>query len=165
MAEIEHGRMTTEASEGFTLFLIGMRVNDWRRVRAWWWVTRSFNEMLGELRAERGRGLLASRSLVDGRGVTSVQYWESTEKLMAYAHDSLHKGAWRDFYRHVDDGAVGIWHETYHLGRQEASHGPGHEAFYTHMPVFGLGEALGTRPVTRANRSAADRLRRAGTGG
>ena len=44
------------------------------------------------------------------------QYWDSFDKLMAYAHDASaqHFPAWAAFNRAVGrDGTVGIWHETY----------------------------------------------------
>ena len=48
------------------------------------------------------------------------QYWDSFDKLMAYAHDTSaqHFPAWAAFNRAVGkDGTVGIWHETYLMSR------------------------------------------------
>ncbi|WP_046468069.1 monooxygenase family protein [Allosalinactinospora lopnorensis] len=159
MAEIENGRRTTEPRETLTVFLIGFRVNALLKPHRWWWVTRAFREMEAELLADPRCGLLHSSTLVGTRGVTSVQYWESTEALMSYAHADRHSNAWQEAYRRLD-GSAGIWHETYEIGAPQSGDGRGYEAIYLDLPRRGLGTALGTRPVTRETRRAANRLAR-----
>jgi len=70
----------------------------------------------------------------------TLQYWDSMEKLFAYAHDrgGEHFPAWAAFNRTVKDNpAIGIWHETYALTPETS------ENIYRNMPAFGLGGAFG----------------------
>ena len=79
------------------------------------------------------------------RVVMSVQYWQSMEKLFAYAHDRTgeHFPAWAAFNRRARaSSAVGVWHETYLIGPDNA------ENVYVNMPAFGLGAAIGAAPAT-----------------
>ncbi|GAA3745188.1 DUF4188 domain-containing protein [Salinactinospora qingdaonensis] len=158
MATIHPDRMTVEPEAGFVVFIIGMRINTWYRIDKWWRVIRAFRAMFTELTAEPERGLLHARILTGINGVTSVQYWESTDKLLRYAHDRLHTAAWQQYYRLLDDGTVGIWHETYQVGAERDTSAQGYEAIYKQMPAFGLGAALGVRPLTRQTRRSSDRL-------
>ena len=52
-----------------------------------------------------------------------VQYWNSHEKLYAYASvpEAKHRPAWTAFNRRARKapGSVGIWHETYLVDRAE----------------------------------------------
>ena len=90
------------------------------------------------------------------RGVGFVQYWEDFESLRAYARDSdrLHLGAWGEYAERADEGAVGIWHETYRVDAD------GYETVYNNGPPRGLGVAAGTDLVAASGRrrSAAGRL-------
>lgn len=68
------------------VFLIGMRVNRWRAVRHWLPVIAAMPRMLKELSRDGESGLLGLRGLGGGPRVHGVvQYWESHEKLLAYA--------------------------------------------------------------------------------
>jgi hypothetical protein len=81
------------------------------------------------------------------------QYWESVEKLLAYAADrkGTHFPAWADFYRRVGtSGDVGIWHETYVVPRGSF------ENIYVNMPPFGLGK-IGKLESARGERARAAR--------
>jgi len=84
-----------------------------------------------------------------------LQYWESFEKLDAYAKNknANHLPAWQAFNKNVNSsGDVGIWHETYLISKG------GYEAFYHNMPVFGLGNA-GTLVEARGSlHSAKERI-------
>ncbi|MBB4933600.1 hypothetical protein F4561_004420 [Lipingzhangella halophila] len=160
MTEIENERRTAEPRDTLTVFLLGVRVNALLKPRVWWWISREFREMELELQGRPELGLLHSRTLIGARGITSLQYWQSTEALMRYARDSRHAKAWQEFYRRRD-GTAGIWHETYEIGVPQSPDSRGFEAIYADVPRMGLGKALGTRPVTRETRRAADRLARA----
>lgn len=84
-----------------------------------------------------------------------VQYWESSDRLLAYAHDRTgqHHPAWAAFNKKVArSGAVGIWHETYAV---PAGH---FECLHYHMTPFGLVKALGGVSATGARAKAKDRL-------
>ncbi|GAA2422232.1 monooxygenase family protein [Streptomyces mauvecolor] len=69
------------------VLLIGMRISRWRAVRHWLPVVAAMPRMLKELSRDGESGLLGLRVLGGGgprvHGV--VQYWESREKLLAYA--------------------------------------------------------------------------------
>lgn len=120
--------------------------------------------MLRELGRNKDRGLLGHTLLTGSpRTYYVVQYWESKEKLLAYAAapDMFHRTAWAMVNRRERKSRqhVGLWHETYIV--PEGSH----ESIYADMPAFGLAAATGVLPVERRGRAAADRLaHRAGAG-
>ncbi|GAA0435285.1 DUF4188 domain-containing protein [Streptomyces luteireticuli] len=150
-------RVTAAAEGEVVVFLIGMRVNRWRSVRHWLPVFTAMPRMLKELAREEGGGLLGQRVYMSGpRRFTIVQYWESREKLLAYAAapDRQHRPAWAAFNRRARSGAgsVGIWHETYIVPAGS------YETIYHGMPPTGLGEAYGVEPVGRRGERAAERL-------
>lgn len=49
MAELLSGRWTVPPGQGVVVFLIGMRVNRVRSLRAWWLTARAMPRMLAEL--------------------------------------------------------------------------------------------------------------------
>jgi len=141
---IIRGRQQAHPGKPFALFLIGMRVNDWLAVRHWWPVFVAMPRMQRELSRKPEAGMLWQRNFLSGRVVMTLQYWESMEKLFAYAHDrgGEHFPAWATFNRTVKDNpAVGIWHETYQLTPENC------ENIYRNMPAFGLGGAFGVVPA------------------
>ncbi len=92
-----------------------------------------------------------------------IQYWESTDKLLAYAADSTraHRPAClAAFNRRAREGrgAVGSWHETY------AVPAGAHESIYFDMPLYGLAAAHGSAPVTPQRDRAAQRLSSSASG-
>ncbi|MYV48458.1 DUF4188 domain-containing protein [Streptomyces sp. SID2888] len=149
----------TAASEGeMVVFLIGVRINSFTAVRSWWPVLSAMGPMLKELVDDRDSGLLGYESQLSGvREVGYVQYWESREKLLAYAAapDRKHRPAWAAFNRRVREGRgkVGFWHETYVVPAGS------YESVYVNMPESGLAKATGVMPVGRRGERAADRLR------
>lgn len=125
------------------VFLIGMRINRWRRVRSWWPVFVGMPRMQRELESRPEAGCLAARSWWSGRMLLTVQYWRSAEDLGRYARDPalLHHPAWSAFNRAAaGSGDVGIFHETYTVGRD------GVETVYGNMPEVGLALAHGWVP-------------------
>ena len=85
-----------------------------------------------------------------------VQYWDSFDKLLAYAHDAAaaHFPAWTAFNRAIGkDGTVGIWHETYLVEPGKT------ESVYANMPLFGLAEAATHMPAEGGLAKAKDRMR------
>ncbi|WP_338673147.1 DUF4188 domain-containing protein [Streptomyces sp. SCSIO 30461] len=152
------GRMTAQSQDGVTVFLIGMRINNFRALRSWLPVAGAMPRMITELSKEKERGLLGFQFLLGSpRLLYVVQYWESHEKLLAYAsdRDGEHRPAWAAFNRRLREGKgkVGFWHETYVVPAGA------YESVYINMPEFGLGAATGVVPVARRGESAADRLR------
>ncbi|MDJ0341676.1 DUF4188 domain-containing protein [Streptomyces sp. H10-C2] len=151
------GRTTADAGGEVIVFIIGMRINNFLAVRSWWPVFTAMPRMLKELSGEKGSGLLGFRGRPGFPRVFEViQYWESREKLLAYASDQNgeHRPAWAAFNRRARAGKnkVGFFHETYVVPVG------GHESIYVNMPEYGLGEATGVVPVGRRGESAADRL-------
>ncbi len=156
MTEIFPGRYTARTEAPLVLFLVGMRFNKLWAVHEWGPVLLAMPRMLAELRRTPGTGFLSARTFVSGRIILVEQFWESFEKLLAYAHDrdSAHFPAWVAFNRAVgQDGTVGIWHETYLIE-------PGKfECVYSNMPRFGLAAVASHRPAEGPLSSAADRMR------
>ena len=152
MAEIHAGR-TTHAHEGpLVVFLIGMRVNKPWRPDLWLPTFAAMPPMLRELASDPGSGMLGYRTVVGAGGPTVIQWWDSHEKLYAYAsdRDAAHRPAWTAFNQRARKapGAVGIWHETYEVARAES--------IYVGMPASGLARATSLVPVGRnADRGAA----------
>jgi len=130
--KIINDRMTVVRRGGLVVFLIGMRVNRWWKIHRWLPVALAMPRMLRELRSRPASGFIGGITLPG----MSIQYWESTDALMAYASDrsGQHFPAWADFYKRVGkSGDVGIWHETYAVA--EGSF----EAVYVSTPPTGLG--------------------------
>lgn len=122
--------------EDFVVFLIGMRINKYRRVGEWLPVFVGTARMLRELEADPDSGLLGHRFVPGLRNFMVIQYWRSAKELQEYAfdRDRLHFPAWGRFNRTSgESGAVGIWHETYLVSADR------YETIYNHMPPFGLG--------------------------
>lgn len=151
MAEVIKDRMTAVRDDGVVVFLIGMRINRWWKVHRWLPVVLSMPRMLRELARRKDSGLLGAISA----GLFMVQYWESTEKLFAYASDRSgeHYPAWAAFNRKVGkSGDVGIWHETYVVPRGAF------ENVYVNMPRFGMGTFATLEPARGKLARAAGRL-------
>ncbi|MEU9196248.1 DUF4188 domain-containing protein [Streptomyces hundungensis] len=151
---------TTAAAEGeVVVLLIGMRVNHFWAVHQWVPVGLAMLRMLAELKRDPSRGLLGHVLLTASpRTYYVVQYWESKEKLYAYAHSPqmFHHRAWAILNRKERKGKVrghvGLWHETYVVPAGS------YESIYADMPPFGLAAATGVLPLARRGRTAADRL-------
>ncbi|WP_010311949.1 monooxygenase family protein [Saccharopolyspora spinosa] len=117
-----------------------------------------FRRMMRELRTDPDTGFLGHLVLPrPPRLLTVVQYWESPEKLYAYAVDPVqqHRPIWTDFYRRTKAAGdhIGSWHETYIVPARS------HESVYANMLRFGLGKAIGSTRIDRHTDRAADRLR------
>lgn len=136
------------------IFLIGMTVNRPWRPDQWMPAFTAMPRMLRELSREPDSGLLGYRLALEGIDPTVVQYWDSLDKLYAYASDRTaeHRPAWAAFNRRARKapGAVGVWHETYVVDRAES--------VYVDTPELGLARATSRIPVSRARNSARDRI-------
>lgn len=155
MAYVIHGRMTADMDGEFVVFLIGMRINKWWKLRSWLPVFLAMPRMLKELYQNPDSGFLGQTSTFG----MMVQYWRSYEHLEAYANsrDKSHWPAWIAFNKSVANsiGDVGIWHETYCVK-------PGQwETMYGNMPIFGLGKASSVTPIGKDFYSSRQRLRAA----
>ncbi len=139
----------------FVVFLIGMRINKWWKVGQWMFSVRAMTRMIKELYANPDLGLKHVESYM-GRTSLMVQYWESFEKLEAYARskDHEHLPAWLEFKKRIgDNGDLGIWHETYRIQKGN------YECIYANMPPFGLGKAGEIKAVGKHNENAANRMK------
>lgn len=135
-------RISAVKNKEFVVFLIGMRVNKWWKFASILQVGNAMGKMLKELYSKPESGFLGAESWF-GRTTIMVQYWESFEKLEAYAQDrnQAHYPAWLAYYKKIKNSgeAIGIWHETY-------IQKPGtYETLYGNMPPFGLGKFIGTQ--------------------
>jgi len=154
MTQIHPGRYTAEADGEIVVFLIGMRINKLRKIRAWLPVLLAMPKMLAELQRDPDSGLLGARTYL-GPHPLVVQYWRSFDDLARFARasDAPHLAAWRRFNRAVGGPAdVGIWHETYVVPAGSA------ECVYANMPAFGLAAATRHVPVTSGRHTAAARI-------
>ncbi|MEU3980418.1 DUF4188 domain-containing protein [Streptomyces sp. NPDC026672] len=153
------GRTTAAAEGDVVVLLIGVRINHFWAVHHWFPTLAAMPRMLRELRRNPERGLLGHVLLTGSpRSYYVVQYWESKEKLYAYASapGMLHHRAWSLMNRKEKAGKarghVGIWHETYVVPQGS------YESIYGDMPAYGLAAAHGQVPVERRGRRAKDRL-------
>ncbi|MFE7174646.1 DUF4188 domain-containing protein [Streptomyces sp. NPDC057616] len=153
------GRTTADGQGDVVVVLIGMRVNRFWAVHQWVPVMVSMLRMLRELGRDPGRGLLEHVLLTASpRTYYVVQYWESKEKLYAYASspDMFHHRVWGIINRKERAGKVrgyvGLWHEAYVVPEGA------YESIYFDMPAFGLAKAHGQVPLERRGRYAKDRF-------
>ncbi len=154
MTPLNRERMTAPATEPFVLFLIGMRINNWFAVHRWLPVFMAMSRMLPELYKNPSLGF-KSFEMAMGRTLIMVQYWESSEKLIAYAKasDAQHLPAWRAFNKAAKkSSAVGIWHETYVVDPSNT------ENIYVNMPAFGFGKVGTLQPAMGKHKTASERL-------
>ena len=157
MATIFPGRYTAQTNEPFVVFLIGMRVNRLLHFSKWMPVAKAMPPMIEELKQHPELGFLHTEIALYWRGVINLQYWRSFDHLHAFAHmrDGKHLPAWAEFNRRVgNNGAVGIWHETYQVQPG------GYEAIHVNMPRFGLLRAFEALPVTGRLDNARSRMGR-----
>ena len=147
-------RLTAHLEGEFVVFLIGMRVNHLWKIHKWLPVAQAMPRMIKELLSKPDSGLLGYEMWF-GRTTIMVQYWRSTEQLLAYAknRDANHLPAWRAFNKAIGtNGDVGIWHETYVAT-------PGSfENVYVNMPAFGLGKVGTLLPASGNREIAKDRF-------
>ena len=147
-------RMTHQHEGELVVFLIGMRINRPWRPDLWLPVFLSMPKMLAELSRDKESGFLGYRLTFGAGGPMVVQYWDSHEKLYAYAStpSATHRPAWTAFNRRARKapGSVGIWHETFLVDRAES--------IYVQMPVAGLALATAAVAVPRRGDRAAQRL-------
>jgi hypothetical protein len=154
MAHPDTRRMTHRHDGPLVVFHIGMTINRWHRPDLWWPTFAAMPGMLAELAKDPDSGLLGYRMLIGRRGPTLIQYWESTEKLYAYAGDptAQHRPAWAAYNRRARraNGAVGVFHETYVVDRAES--------IYVDTPTMGLAAATRSVPVGPRSDQARQRL-------
>lgn len=154
MAKVRNERFTAVSEDGYVLFLIGMRINNFFAIHRWLPVFMAMGRMLPELFKNPELGF-KSYEMWMGRTLILVQYWESSEKLMTYAKsiDAEHLPAWKAFNKASrSTTAVGIYHETYIVDPGKS------ENIYVNMPPFGFGKVGKLVPATGKRNTATGRL-------
>ncbi len=154
MSKVNNGRMTAVSDDGLVVFLIGMRINNFFAFHKWVPVFMAMGKMLPELYKNPDLGF-KSYQMWFSRTLILVQYWESSEKLIAYAKakDSEHLPAWKAFNKAaMKTNSVGIWHETYVVQKGMT------ENVYVNMPTFGFGKVGNLVPAVGKRNSADGRL-------
>lgn len=154
MAKVNKNKVTATSDKDFVVFLIGMRVNNFFAIHRWLPVFLAMGRMLPELYKNPELGF-KSYEMAFGRTMILVQYWESAEKLIAYAKakDAEHLPAWKAFNKMVmQSSAVGIWHETYVIDKNKT------ENIYNNMPPFGFGKVGELKTISSKTNSAEQRL-------
>jgi len=155
MAAIFPGRFTAQTNKPVVLFLIGMRINNFLALREIYFMGRAMPAMLRELSEKKDSGMLWYRGHLSLPYFSVQQYWESFDKLLAYAHDKdgEHFPRWAEFNRRIMKSKnIGIWHETYLVE-------PGkYECIYGNMPLFGLAAATSHVPAEGRLAQAKDRF-------
>ncbi len=154
MSKVITGRMTHRHEGDLVVFHIGMQINRWWRPDLWFPAFAAMPGMLRELSADPDSGLLGYQLLFGRGGPYVVQFWDSTDKLYAYASNPAqqHRPAWAKFNRTARKapGAVGIWHETYVVARAES--------MYVSTPRMGLAAATDLMPIQSRHDRAQARL-------
>jgi hypothetical protein len=157
MSTIHSGRFTADFDQSLVVFVIGMRINHFRKVGKWLPVARSMGPMISELYRNPESGFLGTEVMLrNHRTIVLLQYWRDFDCLEAYARnrDQLHWPAWSAFNKSVgNDGTVGIFHETYAVAAGA------HETIYGNMPLFGLGKVAGIVPATGSRDAARSRMK------
>ena len=154
-------RLRADFPPGTAVFLIGMRINSFWRVKEWFPAFMAMPKMLIELGKNPELGLLSFTSWIRWREVVLVQYWQDLDHLMSYAtaRDREHLPAWKAFNQRTRNAShVGIWHEAYEV-HPETSH-----IVYRDMPPTGMGaaaslvdaDAMSHQPATRRDEGADD---------
>ena len=155
MSKVIPRRVTASIEGDFVVFLIGMRINQFRKPWKWLPVFAAMPRMLMELERSPESGFLgAGLYFGSPRRPMVVQYWRSFEHLEAYARgkDAKHWPAWVKFNKRVgSSGDVGIWHETYLVPAGA------YDAVYNNMPPIGLGAVSELVPAAGRRATAAGR--------
>lgn len=155
---IQTGRFTAQHEGPLVVFLIGVRINNWLRWREWLPVVRAMNPMISYLYQHPESGFLGLGGQwlsMDLRGLLMVQYWRSSTDLERFARTdpTLHPEAWRNFFQQsFKGGAVGIWHETHVVERQETVYG--------NMPLMGLARVSKAVPIRGKLETMPERLQK-----
>jgi hypothetical protein len=143
---IRLGKFAADNAEPVVVFLVGIRINSWRRPGHWLPLLLAMPAALRELRAQPQGGLLGYRLFL-GPGPRQgmlLQYWRSADDLHTFAHHpaSSHRAAQQRLWRHyaAAAGAVGVWHEMLPLAAGS------YHSLYGNMPPTGIGAMHTLRP-------------------
>ncbi|MFE5470327.1 DUF4188 domain-containing protein [Bacillus safensis] len=152
--DIRTGRFTTDNSDSIVVFIIGMRINKRWAIHQWLPVLMAMPGMIKELYTHQDElGFLGTENYFGLRTTAMIQYWKSTDDLLAYAKMEKHLTAWKEFNQRArNTDAVGIYHETYQI--QAGSY----ESIYVNMPSYGLSQAKSPISISKGQQTAKERL-------
>ncbi|WP_424925092.1 DUF4188 domain-containing protein [Bacillus safensis] len=152
--DIRTGRFTTDNSDSIVVFIIGMRINKRWAIHQWLPVLMAMPGMIKELYTHQDElGFLGTENYFGLRTTAMIQYWKSTDDLLAYAKMEKHLAAWKEFNQRArNNDAVGIYHETYQI--QAGSY----ESIYVNMPSYGLSQAKSPISISKGQQTAKERL-------
>jgi hypothetical protein len=156
-ASVFNGRYTAHLDGDFVVFLIGARINSWRKLLRLGWIGQANSAMYRVLEANPKYGYLGGEAFTRNffRESINITYWRSYEHLEQFARNQNdpHLETWRRFNREIaNDGSFGIWHETYLVKAGN------YETVYGNMPRFGLAKATAHLPMTGRKQTARGRL-------
>jgi hypothetical protein len=146
--------MTAKIEGDFVVFLIGARLNNPWKLGQFKWLGDSMNGMIQELEGKPETGFLGYQSWISLTPVM-VQYWRSSEQLMAYARarDTTHYPAWVKFNKELAKKPdIGIWQETYLVKAGD------YECVYNNMPLMGLAKVAQSLEAQGQHMTAQGRL-------
>lgn len=158
MAEaVFNGRYTADIEGDFVVFLIGARINSWRKILKLGWIGQANAAMYQVLESNPNYGYLGGESFSRNffRESITITYWRSYEHLERFSRsqDDPHLETWRRFNREIaSDGSFGIWHETYLVKASS------YETIYGNMPRFGLAKAASHLPMKGRKQTSHGRL-------
>ncbi|MCK8452304.1 DUF4188 domain-containing protein [Bacillus safensis] len=152
--DIRAGRFTTDNSDSIVVFIIGMRINKRWAIHQWLPVFMAMPGMIKELYTHQEElGFLGTENYFGLRTTAMIQYWKSTDELLAYAKMEKHLAAWKEFNQRArSNDAVGIYHETYQI--QAGSY----ESIYVNMPSYGLSQVKSPISISKRQQTAKERL-------
>lgn len=152
--DIRAGRFTTDNSDSIVVFIIGMRINKRWAIHQWLPVFMAMPGMIKELYTHQEElGFLGTENYFGLRTTAMIQYWKSTDELLAYAKMEKHLAAWKEFNQRArKNDAVGIYHETYQI--QAGSY----ESIYVNMPSYGLSQAKSPISISKGQQTAKELL-------
>ncbi|QDP39859.1 DUF4188 domain-containing protein [Radiobacillus deserti] len=154
MKQVNVGRFTTGNENDLVVFVIGMRINQWWAIHKWLPVLLAMPPMIKELYTNKQLGFHSLESFPSFRTTFMIQYWRTSEDLLAYARGNLHLTAWKKFNQLTrNNPSVGVYHETYLVPKGQ------YESVYVNMPLFGLSRVKQPIALTPETTSADKRLK------
>lgn len=136
--QIFNGKYTSKPENTFVVFIFGMRINNF--LYFWLWIPFFIRllKMISRLKKYKESGMMNAHMFFSMGGLGVMQYWESFDKLEAFALDEndKHLPNIKKYQRLIGkSGIVGIWHETFIVENDKF------ETFYYNMPKWGLAKA------------------------
>lgn len=114
ISDIKPVRISPPNNRDIVIFIIGMKIQQWWKIRSWGKVFFVMSKMLKELYSMKASGLLHHEIGLSGRNIVLIQYWTSLKSLHDYAYEKTHAKAWAGFYKTAANAkGIDFFHETY----------------------------------------------------